>query len=118
MGAWQGPALYIYNSATFSDGDFESISHVGRSGKADDPGKIGKYGLGFNCAYHFTDVVSFVTRDQYVAFDPHATNLPGGMLGLRSNFVKDRLLDTYPAQFGTNLESPLPSADCCCPSCR
>lgn len=25
---WQGPALYVYNDATFSDGDFESISHV------------------------------------------------------------------------------------------
>ena len=70
------------------------------SGKVDDANKIGKYGLGFNCAYHFTDVVSFVTRDQYVAFDPQATNLPDGMLGLRSNFVEDRLLDTYPAQFG------------------
>lgn len=27
MGAWQGPALLVYNDATFSDGDFDSISH-------------------------------------------------------------------------------------------
>ena len=31
MEEWQGPALYVYNDAMFSEGDFESISHVGRS---------------------------------------------------------------------------------------
>ena len=46
MSAWQGPALCVYNDATFTDGDFESISHVGRSGKHNDIQKIGKYGLG------------------------------------------------------------------------
>jgi hypothetical protein len=98
MDEWQGPAVYVYNDATFSDADFESISHVGRSGKQDDVAKIGKYGLGFNCAYHFTDVVSFVTRDQLVIFDPHGKSLPGGMLGMRCNFIEKRFRDTYPAQ--------------------
>jgi hypothetical protein len=98
MGLWQGPALYVYNDATFTDSDFESISHVGRSGKLDDVSKIGKYGLGFNVAYHFTDVVSFVTRDQLVVFDPHGTSLPGGLLGLRSNFVDSALRESHPAQ--------------------
>ena len=46
MAGWQGPALCVYNDATFTAGDFESISHVGRSGKHDDVQKIGKYGLG------------------------------------------------------------------------
>ena len=41
MEEWQGPALYVYNDAVFSEGDFESISHVGRSGKQDDLAKIG-----------------------------------------------------------------------------
>eukprot|EP01052_Picozoa_sp_SAG31_P013459 SAG31_NODE_809_length_11922_cov_15.915504_7_plen_148_part_00 len=67
MGAWQGPALYIFNDAIFEKGDFESISHVGQSGKQDDARKIGKYGLGFNCCYHFTDVVSFLTDDQVIS---------------------------------------------------
>jgi hypothetical protein len=99
MAAWQGPALYVYNDAKFSDGDFESISHVGRSGKHDDTSKIGKYGLGFNCAYHFTDVVSFVTGENLVIFDPHGQNLPDGELGLRSNFIDEQLPKHYPAQF-------------------
>jgi sacsin len=98
MDEWQGPALYVYNDATFSDADFESISHVGRSGKHDDVAKIGKYGLGFNCAYHFTDVVSFITRDQLVVFDPHGTHLPRGLLGMRCNFIEKTLRDTHPAQ--------------------
>lgn len=92
-GSWQGPALCVYNDALFTDGDFESISHVGRSGKHDDVAKIGKYGLGFNCAYHFTDVVSFVTADQLVVFDPHGTSLPGGRMGLRCNFIKRQLVE-------------------------
>eukprot|EP01052_Picozoa_sp_SAG31_P013458 SAG31_NODE_809_length_11922_cov_15.915504_6_plen_1351_part_00 len=36
--------------------------------------------------------------DQFVVFDPHSTNLPGGMLGLRSNFIEEQLLEKYPAQ--------------------
>ena len=64
LAAYQGPALLVYNDAPFSDCDFESIVRVGASGKAADATTIGKYGLGFNVAYHFTDVVSFVSRDQ------------------------------------------------------
>ena len=32
----------------------------------------GRFGLGFNCVYHFTDVPSFVSGDYLVTFDPHA----------------------------------------------
>lgn len=42
----QGPALLVFNDASFSEGDFESISHVGQSGKLEDANTIGKYGLG------------------------------------------------------------------------
>lgn len=74
------------------------LMQVGQSGKHDDISKIGKYGLGFNCAYHFTDVVSFITRDQLVIFDPHGEHLPGNLLGMRCNFIEKELRDEYPAQ--------------------
>ena len=104
MGEWQGPALYIYNSASFSDKDFEGITQVGNSGKVSDPTTIGKYGLGFNCSYHFTDLVSFMSRDQLIYFDPHGLFLPDGMLGLRCNFQEL----PYPNEFsGTFSEHSL-----------
>ena len=55
----QGRALYFYNDADFADKEFVSISSVGKSVKRDNADTIGKYGLGFNTVYHFTDVVSF-----------------------------------------------------------
>ena len=85
--AFEGPALYFYNSATFSERDFASISSIGLSGKGADASSIGRYGLGFNVAYHFTDVPTFVSRKTLVMFDPHGTHLPGGMCGLRANFA-------------------------------
>ena len=85
---WQGPALYIYNSASFSKKDFEGIIQVGNSGKISDPKTIGKYGLGFNCAYHLTDLVSFISLDQLVMFDPHGEFLPDNLLGLRCSLSK------------------------------
>ena len=101
--AWQGPALYIYNSATFSDHDFDNITQVGNSGKARDIRTIGKYGLGFNCAYHFSDLVQFVSRDQLIMFDPHGRVLPDGVLGLRSDFSSQ----LYTGSPFTGTSSPL-----------
>ena len=59
-------------------------------------------------------MVSFVTRDQLVVFDPHGTHLPGGLLGLRCNFVEKGLRDSHPAQaapFVWEGESALPFCD-------
>lgn len=87
LAAWQGPALVVFNSGVFSERDFASISNVGKSEKFEDAGKIGKYGLGFNVSYHFTDVPSFVSADQLVQFDPHAKHLPSNLPGLRAGFT-------------------------------
>lgn len=94
MSEWQGPSLLVYNSATFTDKDFEGITQVGNSGKISDPNTIGKYGLGFNCSYHFTDLVSFISRDQLIYFDPHGKYLPEKELGIRSTFT-DFYLNQY-----------------------
>ncbi len=47
-----------------------SIISLGKSMKRDKFSTIGKFGLGFNCVYHLTDVVSFISRDSYIIFDP------------------------------------------------
>lgn len=37
----------------------------------------GRFGLGFNAVYHFTDMPSFVSGEHLVIFDPHTKYLPG-----------------------------------------
>ena len=88
LDAYAGPALLVYNDAEFSERDFDSITSIGRSRKRTDSTTIGKYGLGFNVAYHFTDLPTFVSGDTVVLFDPHGRSLPcDGELGMRACFT-------------------------------
>ena len=73
----QGPALYVYNDATFSENDFRNLSRIGQGSKLSRLETTGRFGLGFNAVYHFTDVPSFVTGNSVVMFDPHASFIPG-----------------------------------------
>ena len=50
----QGPALISANDAMFSEDDWVGIQNIQQSIKADDPFKVGKYGIGFNSVYHLT----------------------------------------------------------------
>ena len=93
---FSGPALLVYNDATFSERDFDSISSVGKSKKREDTSSIGRYGLGFNVSYHFTDLVQFVSGETVVLFDPHGRSLPGKQLGMRARFT-DGLGERYPS---------------------
>ncbi len=77
MSAWQGPALYAHNNSVFSARDFQALSSIGQGSKLDKINATGRFGLGFNATYHFTDIPSFVSSDSVVFFDPHATNVPG-----------------------------------------
>ena len=76
MKDFQGPALWSYNNAEFSEGDFENLTKIGGATKAENRAKIGRFGLGFNAVYNITDVPSFISRNQLVILDPHTTNLP------------------------------------------
>ena len=49
-----GPALLSYNNAPFRKEDWESIQSLQQSGKAKNPHKVGKFGIGFNSVYHIT----------------------------------------------------------------
>lgn len=94
MAACQGPALWAYNDAKFSDRDFENINKLAGATKVDEVGKIGRFGLGFNAVYHLTDVPSFVSREYFVLFDPN-TNHIGNHIpnksrpGIRINLAKN-----------------------------
>ena len=51
---FQGPSLLAYNDAVFTDKDWQSIQDMQQSVKAEDPFKVGKFGIGFNSVYHIT----------------------------------------------------------------
>ena len=105
MRSCQGPALWAYNDAVFTDRDFDSIIRLGGATKEWEPDKIGKFGLGFNAVYNVTDVPSFVTRNMLVIFDPHTRHLGRGIKdasrpGIKINLDKNRmLLSRLPDQF-------------------
>lgn len=86
----------------------------------EDTSKIGRHGLGFNSAYHFTDVPSIVSGNSLVIFDPHMANLPksrdayGNLVAQRghrydiSKLTTDTLVNQfqpYKGLFGFEMES-------------
>jgi len=71
----QGPALWVYNNAVFTDADFENITKLGGATKQSRTDQIGRFGLGFNAVYNVTEVPCFLSRHSIVIFDPHAIHL-------------------------------------------
>ena len=54
MERFQGAALYAQNNAVFTSKDWAGIEKPYQSIKANDPMKVGRFGVGFNCVYHLT----------------------------------------------------------------
>ncbi|CAN1168841.1 SACS [Linum perenne] len=117
MSDWQGPALYCFNDSIFTPHDLYAISRIGQESKLEKPFAIGRFGLGFNCVYHFTDIPTFVSGENIVMFDPHANSLPGispSHPGLRIKYVGKNILEQFPDQFspflhfGCDLQHPFP----------
>ncbi|XP_030850957.1 sacsin-like [Strongylocentrotus purpuratus] len=105
MGDCQGPAMWVFNDASFTPDDFQNITKLGGATKGLDTSKIGRFGIGFNSVYHLTDVPSFLSREYLQVFDPHATHL-GSMLkskdspGIRINLQgKNNAISMYKDQF-------------------
>ena len=102
----QGPALWAYNDAMFSEGDFENINKLAGETKKEELDKVGRFGLGFNSVYHLTDIPSFVSGEHVVIFDANMNHISqliddkmrngGLMLSLVEN--KD-VLSAFPDQF-------------------
>ena len=101
----QGPALWAYNNATFTDKDFENINKLAGATKVEDLAKIGRFGLGFNAVYHLTDVPSFISREYFYVFDPNVHHLQSHIKdrsrpGIRINLANNpRPLSTFEDQF-------------------
>ncbi|GES98868.1 sacsin isoform X2 [Rhizophagus clarus] len=104
----QGPAIWIYNDAEFSEKDFQALINLGIGGKSRDDDendtRIGKFGLGFNCAFHITDLPSFVSGETIAFIDPHAKFLPAKgyppkrLKGIRMNFIEKEFKKLFPDQ--------------------
>ena len=54
LASFQGPALYCYNNAEFTEEDWEGIQRLMRSNKQNNLLKAGRFGIGFNSVYHIT----------------------------------------------------------------
>ncbi len=57
LAEYQGPALISYNDAVFEKKDWKGIQSLQQSVKADDPFKVGQFGIGFNSVYHVTGIL-------------------------------------------------------------
>ena len=77
MAESHGPALIVHNNSKFTDEDFENITKLAGATKANQPLKIGKFGVGFCSVYHITDVPSFVSGEWLYIFDPTLKYLKG-----------------------------------------
>jgi hypothetical protein len=73
----QGPALLCWNNSIFSSKDLNGIKNLGKGNKATDASKIGRFGVGVNVIYHYTDAPQFLSDfDNYVIFDPTCRHFP------------------------------------------
>ena len=97
-----GPALYVFNDSKFTDQDFASILKLSSGNKLNDTAKIGRFGVGFNAVYNFTDCPSFVSDRLVQIFDPLREYI--GPLsrdsGIRLRFTDDEAaISTFRDQF-------------------
>ena len=115
MAESHGPALIVHNNSTFTKVDFENITKLAGATKANQPLKIGKFGVGFCSVYHITDVPSFVSGEWLYIFDPTLKHLkgvvqnesrPGKKLKFQSKFLaRSQQLAPYQGLFGFNSSS-------------
>ncbi|CAI2166248.1 19313_t:CDS:2, partial [Funneliformis geosporum] len=104
MNYWQGPAIWIYNDAEFPIKDFRALTNLGVGGKSHDDTKIGRFGTGFNCAYHITDLPSIVSGKYITFLDPNGKFLPEKGYppkrhrGTRFNFIEKKFKKSFSDQ--------------------
>ena len=73
----QGPALLCWNNAVFTESDLEGIVDIGTGSKQGETAKIGRFGVGFNSVYHFTDAPQILSdNSDYLIFDPLCAYYP------------------------------------------
>ena len=84
------PSLLVVNNRKFEEKDFKGISQLGLGTKREDADKIGRFGIGFNVAYHVTDCPQFVSYgkggvpENFCVFDPNEHFLTKPLLASRA----------------------------------
>ena len=62
----QGPALYAFNDAKFSEADWTGIRMLSQSVKQPDRFKVGYFGMGFKSVFHITGMYHY--RHKFTSF--------------------------------------------------
>ena len=106
------PSLLVFNNRKFTDQDLEGITKLGRGGKQDTPETIGRFGIGFNVAYHVTDCPMFVSHkeggqpEHFCVFDPtlnfapdSTVQTPGERWELSTVNDEESLCSVFDSQF-------------------
>ena len=104
MRGFQGPALWVYNDAIFTDDDYINLTKLHGATKKEKADKIGKFGLGFNSVYNLTDLPSLVSNESMVLLDPHTSNLGEHISnpsrpGIRLKLTNKRAMKLYKDQW-------------------
>src|SRR3989338_7918200 len=76
--------------ALFTDQDYDNLQKIGCMGKAKDPNKTGKFGIGFNSVYHITEVPSFCSGKSVTFSDPQCLYVLPGKPGMRIHLSECR----------------------------
>ena len=122
------PALLVFNNRKFQEEDIQSIKKLGTGGKADATDKIGRFGVGFNVAYHVTDCPTLVSfgegglAENFCAFDPQfkyvpsrlGRQLPGARYKMKNMDGKNSS-EHFPDQFAPFLTDVMPQMAQLCP---
>ncbi|TFK63722.1 hypothetical protein BDN72DRAFT_803000 [Pluteus cervinus] len=98
----QGPAVFLFNNASFKTEDFEGIRRIGRGSKKDRAHSIGKYGLGALSLFHFTDLPMVISNKHIMILDPSGQYLPSRKGSKRT--VLYRKLSTFSSRYPDQLE--------------
>ena len=115
------PALLVFNNRRFQEEDIQSIKKLGTGGKAGTTDKIGRFGVGFNVAYHVTDCPTLVSfgegglAENFCAFDPQfnyvpsrlGRQLPGARYRMKNMDGKNSS-EHFPDQFAPFLADLIP----------
>lgn len=75
----QCPSLLVYNNKLMSEDDIIGITKLGRGNKEYSPNLIGRFGIGFNVAYHVTDCAMYVSYGQRAVPENFCILDPGGL---------------------------------------
>ena len=80
------PSLLIYNNKTMTEDDLIGITKLGRGNKHNPLESIGRFGVGFNVAYHITDCPMYLSYgpggvpENFCVLDPTCEYAPGATI--------------------------------------